>query len=268
MKKKRKLAVMITITIVIIIFFIKLNENHNIKQTTITTISEDEINLYENIIMKENKYLNEQELNESVKGYAEEVYAQFYLGAEYGLCKPFSYEALKMAVEAENNNRAAKKTSEEVVYGVMEYSIDEYLNYILSNLKLNIVDYLVKNYDSNLEKEAKKYFKNNIDKFQTIKKVKYRIGNEIKVADKNSLIMMQKINPDLFENLCNSDEGEKFSIDVNSELFDCEIINKEISSLDFDDEKEIILNRYISDVYYWDLVDSVKEFNKVELINN
>lgn len=268
MNSKKKIIFLTTITLTIIIFLFKLNDDNVTKQVTITTIGQEEIGFYEDIITRDNKYLSNNELRDEVKNYAEEVYAQFYLGEEYGLCKPFSYEALKMSVEAENNNRIAKKDSKEIVYGVMNYGIDQFLNYELSNLKINIVDYLVKNHDINIEKKAKKYFENNPEYFEEIKTIKYRIGNEIEIADKNSLKMIEKISPELFENLYNLDNGERFSIEVNSEVIDCEVIDKEISLLNFNDEKDVVLRRYISDVYYWELVNSVKEFNKIELIND
>ena len=270
MKSKKNIIVaimLITITIAITIFLFKFNDNVK-EQVTITTIGEEEIDFYEAIITRNNKYLSSDELRDEVKNYAEEVYAQFYLGEEYGLCNPFSYEALKMSVEAENNNRAARKDSKDVVYGVTNYSLDQFLNYELSNLKLNIVDYLVKNHDINIEKKAKKYFKNNAKDFEEIKTIRYKIGNEIEIADKNSLKMIEKTSPELFENLYNLKIGEKFCVEVNSEIINCEIIDKEMSLLNFNDEKEVVLRRYISDVYYWELVNSVKEFNKIELIND
>ena len=40
-----------------------------------------------------------------------------------------------MDMEAENQQRQAKKSAGEVVYGTLEYTLDSYLEYTLSNLK-------------------------------------------------------------------------------------------------------------------------------------
>lgn len=234
------------------------------RQKVITVIQKEEFQFYSGIIQKEYKDKNEKELYEKVEKYAGDVYAQFALGREYNLCKPYSYESLKMDVEAENQQRKAKNDAGEVVYGVLEYSTDGYLRYTLSNLKLKIVDYLVKNHDNNLEKVAKKYLNNNPDKFQTIEKIEYRLGDEMKTISKLDLPTLEKANSELFEYLYNGKEGDIFSIILDEKELDGEITNKEMSLVDFEKDKAIVLKTYISDVYYEELVNGVSEENPVE----
>lgn len=239
-------------------------EEEERSQKVVTVIQEEEFQFYCDVVQKEYKGTDEKELYEKVKEYAEEVYAQFALGTKYHLCKPYSYESLKMDVEAENQQRKTKNDAGEVVYGVLEYSIDGYLRYTLSNLKLKIVDYFVKNHDSDVEKEAKKYLDEYPDKFQTVEKVEYRLGDEIKTVSRAELPTLEKTDSELFEYLYNGKEGDTFSILLNEEILDGEIISKELNLIDFEKDKETVLRAYISDVYYEQLVDKAVEENPLE----
>lgn len=233
-------------------------------QKVVTVIQEEEFQFYCDVVQKEYKGTDEKELYKRVKEYAEEVYAQFALGTKYNLYKPYSYESLKMDVEAENQQRKTKNDAGEVVYGVLEYSTDGYLRYTLSNLKLKIVDYFVKNHDSDVEKEAKKYIDKYPDKFQTVEKVEYRLGDKIKTISRAELPTLEKTESELFEYLYNGKEGDTFSILLNEEILDGEIISKELNLIDFEKDKETVLRTYISDIYYDQLIDKAVEGNPLE----
>ena len=131
-------------------------------------------------MQKDYKEQDQKELEKKTKEYAKEVYAQFALGEAYNLCKPYSYESLKMDMEAENQQRQAKKSAGEVVYGTLEYTLDSYLEYTLSNLKIQTVDYMVRNHEESLEKEAKTYWEAHPDKFERVDEITYRLGEETK----------------------------------------------------------------------------------------
>ncbi|MGG7213556.1 hypothetical protein ACQPUY_08045 [Clostridium nigeriense] len=254
--------VMIIMTIILVIEG-QSSEEEQI-QKVVTVIQEEEFQFYCDIVQKEYKGTDEEELYKKAKKYAEEVYAQFALGTEYRLCKPYSYESLKMDVEAENQQRKTKNDEGEVVYGVLEYSMDGYLRYTLNNLKLKTVDYLVKSHDRDLEKEAKKYLDKNPDKFETVEKIEYHLGDEIKTISRAELPTLEKTNSELFEYLYNGKEGDTFSIVLNEEIIDGEIISKELNVIDFGKDKAAVLRTYISDVYYGQLVDRMTEANPLE----
>lgn len=259
------ICVLVLINLVVILVIREsLGKEEEDAQKVITTIQEEEFQFYCDIVQKEYKGTDEKDLYEEVKKYAEEVYAQFALGMEYNLYKPYSYESLKMDVEAENQQRKTKNDEGEVVYGVLEYSTDGYLRYTLSNLKLKIVDYLVKNHDNDLEKEARKYLEKHPDKFQNIERIEYRLGNEKKTISKGELPTLEKINSQLFEYLYNGKEGDTFSIALDKEIIDGEIISKELNVIDFKEDKVTVLKTYISDVYYEQLVAKTAELNPVE----
>ena len=255
------LLVLIIATVMLII---RVGSGEEGRQKVITVIQEEEFQFYSDVVQKEYKGKDENELYEKVEKYVGEVYAQFALGREYSLCKPYSYESLKMDVEAENQQRKAKDDAGEVVYGVLEYSTDGYIRYTLNNLKLKIVDYLVKNHDNDLEKAARKYLDNNPDKFQTVEEVKYSLGDEMKTVSRLNLPTLEKTNSELFEYLYNGKEGDRFSIDLDEKVLGGEIISKEMDLVDFEKDKAIVLRTYISDVYYWELVDNMAETNLVE----
>ena len=160
MKKKQYflagIVILVILGIAIAVIFNGRNKNaeENSSSKVVTVVSEEGYQFYSEVVQKDYKEQDQKELEKKTKEYAKEVYAQFALGEAYNLCKPYSYESLKMDMEAENQQRQAKKSAGEVVYGTLEYTLDSYLEYTLSNLKIQTVDYMVRNHEESLEKEA------------------------------------------------------------------------------------------------------------------
>ena len=198
------------------------------------------------------------------KEYAKEVYAQFALGEAYNLCKPYSYESLKMDMEAENQQRQAKKSAGEVVYGTLEYTLDSYLEYTLSNLKIQTVDYMVRNHEESLEKEAKTYWEAHPDKFERVDEIIYRLGEETKTVIWDELSTLEKTDSELFEYLYYGEEGEQFTLSDRDEPISGEILKKAMKTTDFETDKSTVLKIYISDVYYEKLVKQAEKEHPLE----
>ncbi len=186
MKKKQYflagIVILVILGIAIAVIFNGRNKNaeENSSSKVVTVVSEEEYQFYSEVVQKDYKEQDQKELEKKTKEYAKEVYAQFALGEAYNLCKPYSYESLKMDMEAENQQRQAKKSAGEVVYGTLEYTLDSYLEYTLSNLKIQTVDYMVRNHEESLEKEAKTYWEAHPDKFERVDEITYRLGEETK----------------------------------------------------------------------------------------
>lgn len=265
MKKKQFLVVGVVLVFVLGII-IALNLKNNTKKAAddgvsnvVTVISKEEYQFYREIVEKDYKGKDEKELEQKTKEYAREVYAQFGLGEAYGICKPYSYESLKMDMEAENQQRQAKNDAGEVVYGTLEYTLEKYLPYTLSNLKLQIVDYLTKNQQDSLEKEAKAYWEKHQDKFQRIEEITYRLGEETKTVMWEELPTLEKTDSELFEILYYGEEGEQFTLLDREETIDGEILVRTMHTTDFKEDKSAVLKTYISDVYYGELVKQAEK---------
>lgn len=216
----------------------------------VTVISDEEYQFYREIVEREYKGKDLQELENKTKEYAGEIYAQFGLGEKYGICKPYSYESLKMDMESENQLRQAKQDAGEVVYGALEYTLDGYLQYTLSNLKIQTAEYLVKNHDAELEKKAEAYWKKYPDKFQRVEEITYRLGEDTKTVTWEELPTLEKTDSELFECLYYGDEGDVFTLSEREKAIDGEVLKKTMKTMDFVKDKNSVLKIYISDVYY------------------
>lgn len=268
MKKKKILVISTCITIIIIgILFIsemtKKKEQEELPQI-VTTISEEEYNFYCEIVQKNYKGKDKKKLEELTKEYAQNVYAQYALGEKYGLCEPYSYEYLKMKMETENQQRKAKKDAGEVVYGTLEFKLDGYLQYQLSNLRLSIIDSVVKNSDKTLEKKAKKYWEEHQDKFERIASVEYRLDKETKVVSWKDFPLLEKTDSQLFTYLYEGKEGDTFSIEENGHVVEGEIIKKTMEKTDFAENKTEIIKNYVGSVYYDELINQSEKENILE----
>lgn len=270
MKKKQFLVVGVVLVFVLGII-VALNLKNNTKKAAddgvsnvVTVISKEEYQFYREIVEKDYKGKDEKELEQKTKEYAREVYAQFGLGEAYGICKPYSYESLKMDMEAENQQRQAKNDAGEVVYGTLEYTLENYLPYTLSNLKLQIVDYLTKNQQDSLEKEAKAYWEKHQDKFQRIEEITYRLGEKTKTVMWEELPTLEKTDSELFEILYYGEEGEQFTLLDREEAIDGEILERTMHTTDFKEDKSAVLKTYISDVCYGELVKQAEKEHPLE----
>ena len=270
MKKKQYflagVVILVILGIAIAVIFNGRNNNaeENSSSKVVTVVSEEEYQFYSEVVQKDYKEQDQKELEKKTKEYAKEVYAQFALGEAYNLCKPYSYESLKMDMEAENQQRQAKKSAGEVVYGTLEYTLDSYLEYTLSNLKIQTVDYMVRNHEESLEKEAKTYWEAHPDKFERVDEITYRLGEETKKVVWDELSTLEKTDSELFEYLYYGEEGDQFTLSERDEPISGEILKKTMKTADFEADKSTVLKIYISDVYYEKLVKQAEKEHPLE----
>lgn len=268
MKKKKMLVISTCIIIIMIgILFIsqkmKQEEKEDASQV-VTTISQEEYNFYCEIVQKDYKGKDKKKLEKLTKEYAESVYAQYALGQKYGVCEPYSYEYLKMKMETENQQRKAKHEAGEVVYGILEYKLDGYLQYQLSNVRLSVIDQIVKSSDEKLEKKAKEYWKENQVKFKRIDSVEYQLGQEKKTVTWKDFPTLEKIDSQLFTYLYEGKEGDVFSIEKEGDTIQGKIIRKTMKNPKFEENKVEIIKNYVATVYYDKLTEEFKKENILE----
>lgn len=74
-----------------------------------------------------------------------EVRVKQRLAIEYGVIEDFSWEWLLQQMEDENKDRMEKIAAGEPVYGLREFSVQQYYSYFMSNLELTLIDVLPEN---------------------------------------------------------------------------------------------------------------------------
>lgn len=219
----------------------------------VTTISDEEYQFYEECVQKD--YKDEAGLREKTETFARELYAQYALGEKYNLCKPYSFESLKLDMASENRQRQAKADAGEIIYGPLEYSLDEYLEYTRTNLKIDIIDYLAKKQDKAVEEAAKAYLKENEASFKILESVEYSVNDEIKEIVRDEFAILEKTDNELFLNLYEGEEGDEFIFSGEN----IKIIKKEYRSADFETDRQTVMKEYIANIYYPKLIEDAME---------
>ena len=82
------------------------------------------------------------------------------LAEDCGLIENVSWQWLLQQVEKENQTRAEKISRGEPVYGLREFSIQQYYSYFMSNLKLRLLEVLPEEMLAVSEQEIDTYYKN------------------------------------------------------------------------------------------------------------
>lgn len=253
----------------------KDQENHEVleelKNETgyIRTIEEEEYEFFETLVIRDlSDNLTDKEIEEKTKQRINRVNAEFLLANKMGLCKPYSFESLQRDMENENTQRKIKKEKNEVFYGPEKFDMITYYNYISGNLKLDMVDYITKNADREVNDGAQAYFEENKEKYRTIEQIKYLLSEEGNVQEKTLLRQdmssMEKTDSDLFEFLYSGEEGDKFSYSRNEVLREVEIKSIQYETLNYSNYAERVMRDYITNIYLEDLIQNIEEKNLVE----
>src|SRR5699024_12428522 len=137
--------------------------------------------------------------------YIQDVYAQFLIGNYLDVSSPYSFEALKIDMEQENNQRKIKQEKGEEFYGLVEFELEDYIQYTLSNLQLDIIDALIQRVDASLVKEAEEYLEANPEQFTTIEEIEYENNreetSERKTITRPEMSTLEKVDSALFHEL-------------------------------------------------------------------
>ena len=262
MNKKRNLIIGVILALVVGIVAISIGSLYQEKETpveTIRTISDDEFQFYKNIVAKTEEG-DPATLEDRTKEFAENVYAQFGLAEKCGLTGPYSYSSLQLEMDAENAQREAKEADGEVVYGVLDFTLDTYLDYRLTNLKLDTVHYYVQNADRKLIRNAKKYWKEHQDEFKNVESITYSIDGKKTTVHKEDFSTLEKTDSALFETLWNGSEGDTFVVTDGSGATG-KIEEKKTTVTDFDKDRTEVLGIYITRVNYDQMLEEYKKTN-------
>lgn len=235
----------------------------------IRVVSQEEYDFYKYFVERDlAKEIENQELNEKVKAYINEVNAVFYLGNKYGLYEPYSFDLLNMRMEQENRDRQQKLEAGEVVYGLEQFTLQTYYQYERSNLEADIIEYIEMNLDSEIVDLAEDYYNENPELFTGRESVTYEITalgvTQEVAADREQLNLLANADMNLADFLETAEVGDTYADMKDGE--EREVLVTEISNTEpgFDNNRDAVIRYYIRYILLDELIDTVAQNNPVE----
>lgn len=236
----------------------------------INVVEQEEYHFFYEMISKNFEDRTKQEtIHEETTAYIQDIYSQFLIGNHLGVGKPYSFQTLTYEMEQENLSRKLKDENNEVFYGPVQYQLDDYFKYTLNNTKLSIVKKLSEDADDSLIEKAREYYESYPEKFSSIEAISYEINRggvtEQKTVYNHEMSTMEKVEPELFQIIYESDEGVSFEIEEFGEEVTGKVLAKSIINLPFDELQQEVLKVYITKYVYDDLVAAIGKENPIKL---
>ena len=240
---------------------------------TTRVISKEEVEFYRYFVERDLvSNVSEEEIQRKTKEYTEYVNAVFYLGNKWDLSEPYSFELLEFRMLQENQQRKAKIEQGEVVYGLQQFTLETYFQYLLGNLETKLHQYLENNIDKDIVRQAKDYYQKNKEKFKYRKEVTYELTSDNKVetvsVDDSQLNFLGKTDERLADFLsleeigaCYQDivDGESRTIVIKDIIFNEDIFEK---------NQEIVVYKYIREELLDKIIEKIILNNPIEYEKN
>ena len=236
-------------------------------------VSSEEYEFYQYFVKRDLPgEVSEAELDRLVREYASKVNAVFYLGNRLGFCEPYSFEMLKLRTEQENTNRQIQLEQGEVVYGLEQFTVENYFQYTMDNLQADLQGYLEEHADKEIQKLAKDYYRAHEEEFIYRKEVVYEqtldgVTEEL-TADTNMLSVFGKSDMGLADFLGTAQEGDTYQDDRDGK--DRTIILKEIiySEKGYKNNQEMAVYLLIREELYDQVIENTALNNPLEFETN
>ena len=231
-------------------------------------VSDEEFEFYKYFVERDlQDEIDEDELEEKVITYTNEVNAVFYLGNKLAFCEPYSFEALKLRMEQENIQRKISLEQGEEVYGLKEFTLRNYFQYVMDNLEADIKSYLETNADEGILRMAKDYYQTHEEEFVYRKEVVYEETlngvTQTLTADVDTMSLLGKTDTAMGDFLQMAEPGEVY--EDNIEDIERRIVLKEIiySEKGYENNAEMALYRMVSAELYDKVIEMVAVNNPV-----
>lgn len=235
----------------------------------VRVVGQEEYDFYEYFVKRDSSNdMTEEELDEKIREYANKVNAVFFLGNKLNLCEPYSFELLRMRMEQENDNRRVKKENGEPVYGLEQFNLQNYFQYVLENLEINIVYYISDNADQAIVKQAREYYESDKETNKAREGVVYEVTmdgkSEVVTVDRTELNFLGKSDMGLADFLERAEVGETYEDVQNGS--NREVVVKEITyyESDFSENKTAVIQSYVRTEVYPELIQKIAKNNPVE----
>ena len=211
---------------------------------------------------------NEAALLEETRAFIREQSAMFRAAELAGLCQPYSFEGLQQNMELENKKRADMKASGDAFYGLERFDLKSYYSYTASNLRLDLLRYFVEQATEETKEEARRYYEEHLSDYQTIEAATFLQerggGAETVSLSFSELRMLMNVNEELFEFLLAAQPGDcltQIGQDGEETVFTFQSL--EMITASFEDAYSVIMQDYIANRQYEDILSTVSKNNPV-----
>lgn len=238
-------------------------------QGYVRVVSQEEYDFYRYFVERDaGAKLSQEDLDEKVKAYTNQVNATFFLGNKLGLYEPYSFNLLQIRMEQENDNRKVKLEQGEAVYGLEQFDLYTYFQYELSNLKIDIQSYILEHCDSQIKRQAEVHYNSNKENYVVRDMVEYQITiddeTESVVADRTQLKFLGSADSGLADFLVNADLNETYEDVWNGKQRSVVVTDVEYQEISFKENEMSAIENYIEAKLYPSLIDEIAKNNPVE----
>ncbi len=258
-----------------LVFFTPKEENTILKELKakngyIRSVGADEYAFFEKLVSRDStSEMTETELEKQTIERINRVNAMFMLASRMDLCKPYSFESFQLDLENENSQRKLKKEKGEVFYGPVEFSLTTYYDYISSNIKLDLVQFITSNADREVQDGAKAYFEEHKENYRMIESVEYLLTVGGRAEEKTALYedfsILEKTDSELFEFLYYGAKGEVLESVYQGNSRKIEILSVEYEELTYKNNAERVMRDYITNVYLENWLQELEAAYPVEI---
>ena len=233
-------------------------------------VAKEEYDFYRYFVDREvYQEISEEEFEERVQDYTNEVSAIFYLGNQLGICEPYDFSTLKLRWTQENESRKIKKEKGEAIYGLEQYTLETYFQYLKDQVELDLLVYIQKLESQWILEQAEAFYLKYQDNFKYREEVIYEIETNGKTesltADADDISFFSKADGGLADFLVVGEPGEKYSDTYNEEERSITIKEVIYNKEGFENNQEAAVTEYITNELYPYLIETVAEQNPVKL---
>ena len=236
----------------------------------IRQVGREEYDFYAALVKREGleEDLSEEEMDSRVKEYINTVNATFFLGNRLGLCEPYSFQGLQIQMQHENDTRKIKKEKGEPIYGLEQFDLTSYYQYVMSNLEIDLVDYLVEHANGALLEQAKTYFDEDPEAYREMAGITYNVTQDGQTTQqtirREEFRTLQNQDGELADFLGEAAQGDVFTYEAAGSERKVEVISIEYQDTTFEESKSVVLRDYIQKRVYGDLIATIADNNPVE----
>lgn len=210
---------------------------------------------------------DEEALEAETKDFINRQNAMFYLAELSGLTEPYSFEALQKSMEEENQRRKKMKENGETFYGLEQFDLDAYYQYLVSNLRLDILDYMVDHATEQMRQEGRSFFEQNLEDYQSIASVTYQeeIGGAARsyTISYEELRALQWTDSELFDFLLTAGPGLQMQTERLDGICTTTFVSVEKNTPTFEEAYGVVMKDFVYTCYYNDLLDIIADNNPV-----
>ena len=240
------------------------------KNGYIRSVGADEYAFFEKLVFRDStSELTEAELKAQTIERINRVNAMFMLASRMDLCKPYSFESFQLDLENENSQRKLKKEKGEVFYGPVEFSLTTYYDYMSSNIKVDLVQFITSHADSEVQDGAKAYFEEHKENYRMIESVDYLLTVNGREEEETALYedfsILEKTDGELFEFLYDGSEGEVLESVYQGSSRKIEILSVKYEELTYKNNAERVMRDYITNVYLENWLQELETVYPVEI---